>query len=79
MKTHNEWDPNRNPERPGESRIPVDTCLCAIDNFLKNEIIVAKVCSCAKCNYRRKMFRAIQEILSDYKRLKSEELRRHKK
>lgn len=79
MKIKKEWDPNMNPERPGESRIPVDTCFCAIDNFLKNEILVTKVCSCAKCNYRRKMFRAIQEIVSDYKKLKANELGRYKK
>ena len=51
----------------GEHRTPIDTCLPNLEEFIKKEILVTKVCSCPSCNYRRKMFRAIQDILKDYK------------
>lgn len=34
-----------------------------IDNFIKNEINLAKNCSCEGCQFRRVMYRAIQDKL----------------
>ena len=66
------FDIHTNPENPGKSRIPVCTALPEIEKFIKNEIIVTKTCNCAKCNYRRIMFRAIQELIKEYRKLKEE-------
>lgn len=76
MRTRSVTKPNmnidihRNPCNPGKSRIPVDTCYFEIEDFLKDEIIAAKLCACPACDWRRHMLRALQEIVADYKKIK---------
>ena len=70
MKKHKNCcniDINYNKDKPGASRIPIDTCLPNIEAFIKDEIISTKTCSCSCCNYRRIMLRAIQDIIKDYR------------
>ena len=61
----------RNPDNPGNSRIPIDTCMFNIDRFLCNEIELAKNCGCPSCDFRRNMLRRIQEIMNEYRLLKA--------
>lgn len=46
---------------------PTDVCMTNIENFVKNEICVSKNCACECCSYRRQMYRAIQDIITNYK------------
>lgn len=49
-----------------------DVSMPQVENFIKNEIVLLKTCACPRCNYRRKMFRAIQYIIEDYKKIKKD-------
>ena len=69
---HDKCDIFMDPENPGKCRKPIDTSLPAIEKFIKQEIIVTKTCSCPKCQYRRIMFRAIQDIITCYKNMVNE-------
>lgn len=66
-------DINHNPNFPGASRIPVNTDLKYLEFFLKEEINGTKMCGCACCNYRRTMFRALQEILAEYEKMRNKQ------
>lgn len=66
-------DIHTNPDNPGRSRIPYHTDDYVIDDFLKNEIMVAKLCACPSCSARRIVLRRLQEIFLDWKRLKRAE------
>lgn len=63
-------DIHRNPCAPGRSRIPIDTCCCQLEEFLKKEIILTKVCACPACDYKRHMLRELQNILAEYKKMR---------
>lgn len=71
-------DINTNPCNPGRSRIPYHKSDYVIDDFLKNEIMVAKLCACPSCNARRIVLRRLQEIVAEWKRLKRAEDDRRK-
>ena len=71
MRRCDVFDIHRDPKLPGRSRIPIDTCTCEVEEFIKNEIALTKACSCPTCNYRRIMLRKIQEIIVENKKLKS--------
>lgn len=71
-------DIHTNPCNPGRSRIPYHTDIFVIEDFLKNEIISTKLCACPSCDARRHVLRRLQEIVSEWKRLKRAEMARMK-
>jgi len=54
-RTHNGW-------------MPTDVCMTNIEEFIKDEIVACKTCACECCSYRRQMYRAIQDIILNYKK-----------
>ncbi len=64
-------DIHQNPNFLGASRIPVNTDLEHISFFLKEEINATKLCACPCCDYRRHMFRKLQEIVQEYENIKN--------
>ena len=55
------------PKPPYIGKKPTDTCLFMVEGFIKEDIALTKTCGCEHCCYRRKMFRAIQGIIKQYK------------
>lgn len=55
---------SKNQDKPLEFYVPM------IEKFLKDEIVAMKVCGCPKCNVRRNVYRMIQYIIADYRKLK---------
>lgn len=47
---------------------PIDTTCDAVDNFIKEEIVIAKTCFCDHCRYRIMMLQAIQQELDNVRR-----------
>lgn len=43
-----------------------------LDHFIKVEIGLTKTCGCRNCNFRRLMFRTMQDVLKENEILKSE-------
>lgn len=68
-------DIHTNPNNPGRSRIPYHVDDYVVDDFLKNEIMVAKLCACPSCDARRHVLRRLQEIVLEWKRYKAGERR----
>ena len=60
-------DIHKNPDMPGTSRIPVCTDIHVVEDYLKNEIIAAKLCACPSCQKKRIVLRRIQEIIGAYR------------
>lgn len=75
----NKIDIHKNPYNPKNSRIPVDVCDHNLNEFLKNEIVMTKVCGCPMCNLRRIFLRRLQEIIIENQKYKAKisELEKH--
>lgn len=59
-----------NPDKPGESRIPIDTCNENLLNFLSNELVLAEACSCPSCQFRAIMLYKLEAMVKENNELK---------
>jgi hypothetical protein len=59
-------------EKNHTGRTPWKPSLKDLEIFIKEEIGAAKSCGCCSCNYRRLMFRKMQEVMKENILLKSE-------
>ena len=62
-------DIHQNPDMPNTSRIPVCTDYHVLEDFVKNEIIVAKLCACPSCQKRRIVLRRLQTIIQEHRQM----------